>query len=123
MPNVRQKGKRTFTFWLPMELHAKFANVAKAQGLSMSELMTKLIQKETVGVSITQEQLKDINRRMKNAAVTPADIAGVIAENTATIVADAAFSSLSHTVKSIETASTIGLKPIPKLGARKKKRP
>lgn len=123
MPNVRQKGKRTFTFWLPMELHAKFANVAKAQGLSMSELMTKLIQKETVGVSITQEQLKDINRRMKNAAVTPADIAGVIAENAATIVAEAAVSTLRRTIKSVETAPPLGLKPIPKLGARKKKRP
>ncbi len=123
MPNVRQKGKRTFTFWLPMELHAKFANVAKAQGLSMSELMTKLIQKETVGVSITQEQLKDINRRMKNAAVTPADIAGVIAENAATIVAEAAVSTLRRTIKSVETAPPLGLKPIPKLGERKKKRP
>lgn len=122
MPNVRQKGKRTFTFWLPMELHAKFANAAKAQGLSMSELMTKLIQKETVGVSITQEQLKDINRRMKNATVTPTDIAGVIAENAATIVADAAVSTLRRTIKSVETAPPLGLKPIPKLGARKKKR-
>ncbi len=104
-----------------MELLAKFANVAKAKGVPMSELFIRYMQQETVGVSVTAEQLKDINKRMKNAAVTPADIAVVIAENTLSIVENQAGHALRPTLRGIETPLP-ELTPIPKLGSRKKRK-
>lgn len=104
-----------------MELLAKFANVAKAKGVPMSELFIRYMQQETGGVSITEEQLKGINKRMKNAAVTPADIAGVIAENTLTLVEHHARLVSHPTLRDIETPLP-ELTTIPKLGSRKKKK-
>lgn len=62
-----------------MELYAKFANAAKAKGMPMSALLTALMQAETEGVGVTEEQLRDMARRVKMKEITPADAAAEFA--------------------------------------------
>lgn len=49
-------AKRLLTFWVDMELYAKFSNVAQARGVSMTELLTRYLAAMTVGVKATSAQ-------------------------------------------------------------------
>ena len=105
-----------------MELHARFANAAKAKGIPMSELLTRLMQKEAAGYLITEEQLKDIDRRMKNSCVGFADITKVAVDNAAAIASGVANNLLRPTMQNALHSQFAELTPLPKLGSRKKKR-
>ncbi len=122
MPNVRQVGKRQMSFWLPMELYARFANAAKAKGLHMSEYLVQLMQTASAGTPVTPEQTAEMLRRVKSATVTPADVAEAVVENIAAIAENQAAHALRPTLRGIEINALPELTPIPKLGSRKKKR-
>lgn len=71
MPEVRALGKRLLTLWVDMELYAKFANVAQARGVSMTELLTRYMTAETRGVKTTDAQNVEMLSRVKANGATP----------------------------------------------------
>ena len=44
MPNKRDPQKRIVSFWLPEELKARLQKIAKARGVSLSDLMIDQMQ-------------------------------------------------------------------------------
>lgn len=58
-------AKRLLTFWVDMELYAKFSNVAQARGVSMTELLTHYMEAETVGVKTTSAQNVEMLSRVR----------------------------------------------------------
>lgn len=64
-------AKRLLTFWVDMELYAKFANVAQARGVSMTELLTRYMTEETRGVKTTSAQNVEMLSRVKANGATP----------------------------------------------------
>ena len=89
----------------------------------MSEYLVQLMQTASAGTPITPEQTAEMLRRVKSATVTPADIAGAVAENIAAVISNQADHALRPTIKGAEINAFPELTPIPKLGSRKKKRP
>lgn len=110
------------SFWLPMELYARFANAAKAKGLHMSEYLVQLMQTASAGTPVTPEQTADMLRRVKSATVTNADIALAVADNVLEVTEKVADTVLSHPLANPHNRREMNLKPIPRKGSRKKRR-
>jgi hypothetical protein len=43
MPNQRKKGKRKFQSWLTEEQHVALAALAKSKGVTMTEVLTQVV--------------------------------------------------------------------------------
>ncbi len=103
-----------------MELYAKFANAAKAKGVPMSALLTALMQAETQGVGVTEEQLRDMARRVRMKEVTPADVAAEIANRAAIMAADTALFIERPTLQNAAQIAATAMQPLPQRGKRKR---
>lgn len=94
MPNKRSLTKRKLTVWIPMELHAKFANAAKERGMNVTEFLQLLMAEAAAGQSITEAQQKEMARRMKCAAGSSVR---AHAEQAAAVLADALLTGMALT--------------------------
>lgn len=108
------------TFWVSMELYAKFANAAKAKGLPMSALLTALMQAETQGMGVTEEQLRDMARRVRMKEVTPADVAAEIADRAAIMAADTALFMVRPSQRNASQLAATSMLPLQQRGKRKR---
>ena len=70
MSHTHAAEKRLLTFWVDMELYAKFSNVARARGESMSELLTRFMKAATLGVKATDAQNVEMLSRVKANGAT-----------------------------------------------------
>ncbi len=105
-----------------MELYARFANAAKAKGLSMSEYLVELMQHASEGTGLTPEQANDIARRMKALYVTGGDVAAAVADEALNIAAYAADKIMRPTANNLIYPAPRARTPIPRIGTRKKRR-
>lgn len=121
MPNVHDVAhKCQLAFWLPMELHAKFAALARDCGVPMAVMMRRMIEAETQHVRLRPEQGAELDRRKREAYVTRTDVALAAANNVLLRMADVALVRPTLTGKVINPIQE--LPPLPKLGARKRRR-
>lgn len=78
MPNVHDVAhKCQLAFWLPMELHAKFAALARDRGTPMAVMLRRMVEAETEHVRLRPEQEAELDRRRRESYVTRTDIAPV----------------------------------------------
>ena len=63
MPNARSRCKRKLNVWVNLDLYAKLRNLAEQRACSMSEIVVRFLEHETVGVPISDEQAQDIKVR------------------------------------------------------------
>lgn len=70
MSHTHAAEKRLLTFWVDMELYAKFSTVAKLRGVSMSELLTSFMKAATLGVKATDAQNVEMLWRVKANGAT-----------------------------------------------------
>lgn len=59
------RGKRQLHVWLKCETYVKLQNLATERDRSMTDIITRLVEKETAGVQITPKQAKEIKRRVE----------------------------------------------------------
>lgn len=116
--------KRPLTVWVPADVYAKFATLAKRHGVPMSEMLVRVMRDSSVEERLSEAQEMELRRRLRDQTVTAADVAAAVAAEAAATVAEVA----EHTLLTPPSARNAifpkpwhGPRPIPKLGSRKKK--
>lgn len=112
--------KRPLTVWVPADVYAKFAALAKRHGVPMSEMLVRVMRDSSVEERLSEAQELELRRRLHDQTVTVADVAAAVAAEALSTVADVA---LHHpSVRDMTFAPKRHRpRPIPKLGSRKKK--
>lgn len=59
------RGKRQLHVWLKCETYVKLHNLAQERDSSITDIITRLVEKETHGVQITPRQAKEIKKRVE----------------------------------------------------------
>ena len=57
--------KRQLHLWLRCDTYVKLQNLAKEQGESVTNLLTRMVEKETADVAISQHQAREIKKRIE----------------------------------------------------------
>lgn len=57
--------KRQLHLWLRCDTYVKLQNLAKEQGESVTKLLTRMVEKETAGVTISKHQAREIKKRIE----------------------------------------------------------
>lgn len=116
--------KRPLTVWVPADVYAKFAALAKRHGVPMSEMLARVMRDVSQDEKLSEAQELELRRRLRDRTVTVADVAAAVALEAAATVADV----VDHTLltypsitKALHPAPWHKPRPIPKLGSRKKK--
>lgn len=123
MPNVHAKEKRQLAVWVPADVYARFAALAKRHGVPMSEMLVRVMRDSSQEERLSEAQELELRRRLRDQTVTVADVAAAVAEEVLATAADAAVSMLSYpTIRdTVFPRHVHSPSPIPKLGSRKKK--
>lgn len=123
MPNVRAKEKRPLTVWVPADVYAKFAALAKRHGVPMSEMLVRVMRDSSFEERLSEAQELELRRRLRDQTVTAADVAAAVAKEAAAMVADVADHAFTYpSVMNVTFPKPWHTpRPIPKLGSRKKK--
>lgn len=123
MPNVRAKEKRQLAVWVPADVYAKFAALAKRNGVPMSEMLVRVMRDSSLEERLSAAQELELRRRLRDQTVTPADVAAAVALEAAATVADVVDHAFTYpSVTNVTSPKTWHTpRPIPKLGRRKKK--
>ena len=59
------RGKRQLHVWLKCETYVKLQNLATERDRSMTDIVTRLVEKETAGVQISPKQAREIKKRVE----------------------------------------------------------
>lgn len=115
--------KRPLTVWVPADVYAKFAALAKRHGVPMSEMLVRVMRDSSQEERLSEAQELELRRRLRDQTVTVADVAAAVAMEAAATVADAAVSMLPYpTIRDTVFPRHVHTPtPIPKLGSRKRK--
>lgn len=116
--------KRPLTVWVPADVYAKFAALAKRHGVPMSEMLVRVMRDSSQEERLSAAQELELRRRLRDQTVTVADVAAAVALETAATIADV----VDHTLLTYPSVTKVTSpepwhtpRPIPKLGSRKKR--
>lgn len=112
--------KRPLTVWVPADVYARFASLAKRHGVPMSEMLVRVMRDSSQEERLSAAQELELRRRLRDQTVTLADVAAAVALEAVATVADVALHRPSERDMAFAPVSHTPL-PIPKLGSRKKR--